>query len=147
MLKRISVLLVSALLVVLLAPSVALAAPDINGCSDKNDAVEDCETGTPTDLEGNNIANGFGAVTSQRASTVHDIGEHSSNPTAGDDQPRKGVGNVARTDGNLAGALGVKDPGASPGAHGCLIGQLDDFIGQDDEGVTSCTNDPGLPRD
>jgi hypothetical protein len=86
---------------------------------------------------------------------VHDIGEHSSNPTAGDDQPRKGVGNVARTDSNLVGLIdrlneeepAPVDQGASPGAHGCLIGQLDDLIDQDDEGVTSCTNDPGLPKD
>src|SRR5215207_2039712 len=88
MLKRIiNVLLVSAVLAVGLTASVALAntagPPDpVHKLDDKGvpNANEDKETGQPTSLDGENIANGFGAVTSQRASEFHDIGEHSSNP-------------------------------------------------------------------
>ena len=144
--------LMAAMLTVGLAVNVALAAPGIKGCSDTNDAVENCQTGSP---EVTAPAEGFGAVTSQRASTVHDIGIHSSNPTPGDDQPRKGVGNVARTDAGLVEVINsfgdpgeeddVKDTGARTGDHGCLIGELDDAIGQDDAGVTDCTADPGNP--
>ena len=158
----INVLLVSALLTVGLTATVALAAPGIEGCSGHNETVdgipieeggvpiEECQTGSPEDTA---PAEGFGATTSQRASTEHDIGEHSSNPTPGDDQPRKGVGNVARTDSGLVELIDFlngddpapEDTGARVGDHGCLIGQLDDAINQDPEGVTDCTADPGLP--
>lgn len=37
-------------------------------------------------------ANCWGAVTSQRASTVHDVGEHAS----AQEEPRMGLGNTAR---------------------------------------------------
>ena len=143
--KRISVVLVWVVLGVLLAASVALAAPDINGCSGQNSRVEDCTTG-PSDTP-----NGFGAVTSERSSTLHDTGEHASNPLNTEeeakldpqdvdrDTPRKGVGNVARTDGFLADPAEIEDPGTRPGDHACLIGVLD---GLPD---TSCTADPGLP--
>jgi hypothetical protein len=47
--------------------------------------------------------NCWGTVTSQRASTVHDIGEHSSSQG----EPRLGLGNVARLFGfDSVGALG-----------------------------------------
>jgi len=178
MLKRIiNVLLLSAVLTVGLTATVALAAPGIEGCSGHHETVgdvpieeggvpiEECQTGPPDDDTA--PAEGFGAVTSQRASEFHDIGEHSSNPTTfGEDPdalpqdvdrdtPRKGVGNVARTDSDLVGLIDLlngsepapEDIGTSPGAHSCLIGVLDDAIGQDDpnDPVTSCTNDPGLP--
>jgi len=130
-----------------LPATVALAAPGVKGCSDAIEVVEDCQTGSPEETA---PAEGFGATTSQRASTVHDIGIHSSDPTPGDDQPRKGVGNVARTDGNLAdlidGEGGVEDTGARVGDHGCLIGELDDSFNQDPEGDTDCTADPGNPN-
>jgi len=184
MLKRIiNVLLVSAVLAVGLTASVAMAQtpPNRDGCDedpsplicDKGQpgADEVKEAGQPTNLAGDNIANGFGAGTSQRASTVHDIGEHSSNPvTFGEDPealpqdvdrdtPRDGVGNVGRTDGDLAGTINtirdrldptntepdVVDQGPSPGAHACFITEFDDLIGQDPEGATDCTADPGLP--
>ena len=149
----INILLVSALLTVGLTATVALAAPGVQGCSGHNDSVEDCQTGSPEETA---PAEGFGAVTSQRASTEHDIGIHSSDPTPGDDQPRKGVGNVARTDGGLVDLINgfgdpttteddVVDTGARVGDHGCLIGELDDSIGADPQSVTDCTADPGLP--
>ena len=136
--KRISVMVVlAAVLGVLLSASVALAAPDIRGCSGQNSSVETCGTGQP------DYPNGFGAVTSQRASTTHDIGDHVSSQ----DTPHKGVGNVARTDGNLVPLIGgnASDTGARPGDHGCLIGQLDNSFGADPQNVTDCTQDPGLP--
>ena len=193
MLKRIiNVLLVSAVLAVGLTASVALA--NTAGPADQNTIHEDKGVQNANDTEpavDTAPANGFGAVTSQRASTVHDIGDHSSNPlnttcpkdaqgnlidpdcvsdadalANGDpqlvnrDTPRDGVGNVARNDSGLAGAINtirdrqdptntepdVVDQGSSPGAHGCLIGELDDLIGQDEFNQTSCTNDPGLPE-
>jgi len=142
----INVLLVSALLTVGLTATIAMAAPDIKGCSGNNDPevidVENCQTGSPEETA---PAEGFGAVTSQRASTVHDIGEHSSDQV----EPRKGVGNVARTDANLADLIDgpgrVEDTGARVGDHGCLIGELDDAFNQDPNGDTSCTDDPGNP--
>src|SRR5215203_1529237 len=157
MLKRIiNVLLVSAVLAVGLTASVAMA--NMAGPADQDTIHDDKGVQNANDTEptvDTAPANGFGAVTSQRASTVHDIGDHSSNPTPGDDQPRKGVGNVARTDAGLVEVINsfgdpgeeddVKDTGARTGDHGCLIGELDDAIGQDDAGVTDCTADPGNP--
>jgi len=174
MLKRIiNVLLVSAVLAVGLTASVAMA--NTAGPADQDTIHDDKGVQNANDTEptvDTAPANGFGTVTSQRASTVHDIGDHSSNPlnTAGEanldpqdvnrDTPRDGVGNVARNDSGLAGAINtirdrqdptntepdVVDQGSSPGAHGCLIGELDDLIGQDEFNQTSCTNDPGLPE-
>jgi hypothetical protein len=88
-------------------------------------ATEEKVTGTP------NNPNGFGAVVSpQRASTVHDIGEHASGSPPGPDPDkvpaqRLGVGNVARTDGGLADNFGIADPGPHPGDHAAIIGQID----------------------
>ena len=69
--------------------------------------------GTPTVLAGNSNAGCWGMVSSQRASTLHDIGEHSSS-FAG--ERRLGLGNVARavlgedaTVGDLGAALGSLD--------------------------------------
>jgi hypothetical protein len=80
-----------------------------------------------------NNPNGFGTVVSQKASTYHDVGKHSSSQ----DEPRQGVGNVARTD---------PEPGDHPGDHGCFVGRLDDQVGADPEGATDCTGDPGRQR-
>jgi hypothetical protein len=118
-----------------LAASVALAAPDVNGCSGQDPTVETCDTGEPTN------PNGFGTVNSQLGSTAHTVGEHSSDPVPGDDDretPRKGVGNVSRTDGFLD-PTGVNDTGTRPGDHACLIGAIDG------DPNTDCTADPGLP--
>ncbi len=66
--RKVRLLIVGALLTLALAvPQVALAAPP----------------------EG---ANCWGTVTSQRASTAHDVGEHAS----AQEEPRMGLGNTAR---------------------------------------------------
>jgi hypothetical protein len=57
-----------------------------------------------------NPKNGFGAVTSQKASGTPDVGKHASDQ----EEPRQGVGNVARND---------PAPGDHPGDHGCFIGK------------------------
>jgi hypothetical protein len=129
MLKRISVILVLALLVVSVAASVALAEepPAGRGIA----GAETPDTGAPA------TPDGFGAVTSERASTLHDIGEHASSQ----DTPHLGVGNVARNDGALSTLRGgVADPGTRPGDHACLIGAIDG------DPNTSCEGDPGLPN-
>ncbi len=52
--------------------------------------------------------NCWGVVTSQRASTLHDLGQHvSSQPT-----PRLGLGNVARLLSDLTGGTHVSDLGS-----------------------------------
>src|SRR5215207_2143631 len=94
-------LLVSALVMLALAVNVALAEqPDKKGLSG---ATESKDTGEPTDLDGNSVANDFGTVTSQLGTTEQSVGEHSSGFAPGQDpdaEPaqRLGVGNVARTD-------------------------------------------------
>ena len=84
MLRHISVLLVSVLVLVALAASVALAAPPAG--KGQPGATEEKSTGSPTD------PNCWGEVTTQVAGPTY--GEHASSfPT-----PRLGVGNVARND-------------------------------------------------
>jgi hypothetical protein len=68
-------------------------------------------------------ANCWGTVVSQRASTYHDVGEHSSSQT----EPRRGVGQLAH-----------KDFGMSVGETGAFLGSLDDTVGQDPLGATHC---------
>jgi hypothetical protein len=77
-----------------------------------------------------NPKNGFGAVVSQKASGSHDVGEHSSSQ----EEPRQGVGNVARNDGS---------PGDPPGDHGGFVGELDNQVGADPDNVTNASGDPG----
>ena len=148
MLKRIiNVLLVSALLVATLAASVALAEPEPS-CTDNTlhrgvpCATDDNLSPPGAPLEGEN-RDGWGAVTSQRATTDGDIGEHASDPTPGDDQPRDGVGNVSGNDSGLL-EFAVFDPegdetdlGRGPFAHSCVV---------DDITQTDCTADPGLAQ-
>ena len=50
-------------------------------------------TYAPAFADGPTNPNCWGKVTSQRASTVHDVGEHASNQA----EPRAGLGNLART--------------------------------------------------
>jgi hypothetical protein len=78
---------------------------------------------------------GFGAVVSQKASTYHDMGEHSRDPDRDGQlgERREGVGNVAREDGG-------------PGGHGCVVGKMDNTVGADPDNVTNCENKPGKPR-
>jgi hypothetical protein len=124
-LRRISVVVLSVLLMLALAGGAALAAPpDGKG---QPGAGEEKETGQPEN------PNGFGTVVSQKASHYHDVGEHSSSQ----DEPRQGVGNVARDDGS---------PGDHPGDHGGFVGGLDDQVGADPDGVTDASGDPGRPR-
>ena len=114
MLKRISVLLLAALVMVALIGNVALAAPDIKGCSETGTAQEPCDTGSPTD------PSCWGEATSQFTSQVQgpEFGQHAANPPGEPDQPRKGVGNVARNDGGTA-----TDPnGTRPSDHGAVVG-------------------------
>jgi hypothetical protein len=62
--------------------------------------------------------NGWGLVTSQEATSEHDIGEHASDPdpsTPGHETPRSGIGNVADT------FTGTKNPAEL----GCLLATLD----------------------
>jgi hypothetical protein len=86
MVRKVHLLIVGALLAVALAvPQVALAAqPDSANC--------------------------WGEVTSQRATALHDIGEHSSAQA----EPRLGLGNLAHL-------LGFD----TPGELGAFLGELD----------------------
>jgi hypothetical protein len=122
-LRRISVVVVSVLLMLALAgTSTALAdPPDGKG---QPGATEEKEKGQPDN------PNGFGTVVSQKGCNYHDVGEHSSSQ----DEPRQGVGNVSRNDGS---------PGDHPGDHGGFVGDLDDQVGADPDGVTDADGDPG----
>ncbi len=123
--RRISVVVLSGLLMLALAGGAALAAPpDGKG---QPGAAETKETGRPDN------PNGFGTVVSQKGCNYHDVGEHSSSQ----EEPRQGVGNVARNDGS---------PGDHPGDHGGFVGDLDDQVGADPDGVTDSSGDPGRPR-
>ena len=122
---RISVFVLLGLLMLALAGSAALAAPPDG--KDQPRATEEKQTGQPEN------PNGFGTVVSQKASHYHDVGEHSSSQ----DEPRQGVGNVSRNDGS---------PGDHPGDHGGFVGDMDDQVGADPDGVTDAGGDPGCSR-
>ena len=111
--RRISVVVSVVLMLVLAAtmavPAFAVGKPDFAG------------GGGPSN------PNGFGTVVSQKATTSGGIGEHASSQ----EEPRQGVGNVARND---------PEPGDHPGNHGCFVGSIDG-----DEN-TDCTGDPGRSR-
>ena len=66
---------------------------------------------------GNN-KNGWGAVTSQKATTNGGIGGHASDPDQDGvkGERREGIGNVARKDG---------EPGDHPGDHACFADKMD----------------------
>jgi hypothetical protein len=101
-LRRISVLLLSTLLTVALTSPVALAAPPDNKGACDNDANPDCAeedkvTGPAAD------PNAWGSVVTQTAIPSEEegveagtFGEHASDPPG--DEPRDGLGNVARND-------------------------------------------------
>jgi hypothetical protein len=122
-LGRISVVVLLVLLMLALAGSAAALADPPDGKGQPR-ADEIKESGQPDN------PNGFGTVVSQKASTYHDVGEHSSSQ----DEPRQGVGNVARNDGA---------EGDHPGDHGCFVGDLDDTVGADPQGATDCEGEPG----
>jgi hypothetical protein len=127
-LRRISVVVGLVVLMSMLAASAALAdPPDGKG---QPRAEETKEQGQPEN------PNGFGTVVSQKASTYHEVGKHSSSQG----EPRQGLGNVARND-------DPDDPeGDHPGDHGCFVGALDDTVGADPKGATDCSGEPGRQR-
>ena len=104
--KRIAAVLVSAPLMLGFGAAVANAdAPDGKG----NTSAEENSTGKPGDPDNPN-PNGFGAVSSQLATSLGGLGSHTSGfapgqdkdkPTNGGATGRLGVGNVASNDGNL----------------------------------------------
>jgi hypothetical protein len=103
-LRRISVVVVLVLLMLAFAGSAALAAPpDGKGQPGATETTKD--TGAPTD------PNCFGTAASQVATTfpAGSLGEHSSSQ----EEPRQGVGNVARND---------DAPGTRPSDHAALVG-------------------------
>jgi hypothetical protein len=88
--KKLRILFVAALVAMALSvPQVAWAAPGTNNC--------------------------WGKVTSQRASTLHDVGEHA----AAQEEPRLGLGNLAH-DGIIPGVDTV-------GELGSVLGSIDDI--------------------
>jgi hypothetical protein len=101
-LRRIRVVVVSVLLMVVLAATMA-ALPAFAG-------------GGRTDAD--NPKNGFGSAASQQAHNKGDdgkggLGQHARDPEGDGPGSREGVGNVARNDGA---------PGDHPGDHGCFVG-------------------------
>ena len=111
-LKHIGTVLVAAPLALGFGTAVANAdSPGGKGI----DSVEDQSTGTPDN------PNGFGAVSSQLATTLHGIGGHTSrfapgqnNDDGGGATGRLGVGNVSSNDGNL---ITDANPGPDDGAR------------------------------
>jgi hypothetical protein len=98
-------------------------APGGKGNTSVEDANGDKSTGAPTN------ANGFGTVSSQLATAVGGLGDHTSFFAPGqrkdDGEPatgRLGVGNVASNDGNLISDTNPgPDTGTRPGDHASLI--------------------------
>jgi hypothetical protein len=130
-LRRISVVVLLVLLMLVFAATAALAAPPDGKGVPRIGEGEEKHTGQPEN------PNGFGTVVSQKASYYHDVGEHSSSQ----EEPRLGVGNVARNDSNLPGG----SKGSHPGDHGCVVGDLDDNVQADPDGKTDCEGNPGNP--
>jgi hypothetical protein len=121
-LGRISVFVLLALLMLVVAATAALAAPPDGKGQPR--ATEEKQTGQPEN------PNGFGSAASQVATDKGPntgtegkggLGEHSSSQ----EEPRQGVGNVARNDGA---------EGDHPGDHACLVAEQMDM---------DCTQKPG----
>ena len=87
--------------------------------------------GGKTDARNNK--NGWGAVTSQKATTNGGIGGHASDPDQDGvkGERRDGIGNVARD--------GDTQPGDHPGDHTCFADAMDPDPNVD------CHGDPGKP--
>ena len=117
-----------------------MANADVNdGGVGMGGATEDKVSGQPAD------PNGFGTANSQRATSVGDIGEHSSGFSPGQRKEdgesaegRQGVGNVARTDNQLSTAMGQPNIGDAPGDHGNLV-----LLVPDDNDATNPACNPG----
>lgn len=135
--KRIAAVLVSAPLMLGLGTAVAHAdAPDGKG----NTSAEENSTGAPTN------PNGFGAVSSQLATSLGGLGSHTSGFAPGPDHGdggatgRLGVGNVASNDGNLiTEANPGPDTGTRPGDHASLI----DGVQREGFPITDAEGHPG----
>jgi hypothetical protein len=120
-LRRISVLLMSALVMVALVANAALAAPpDNKGACDNavnpDCAAEDKVKGSPND------PNAWGSVASQLGSEGI-MGEHSSDPVPrvpGNETPRDGLGNVARNDAGNERTDPADDTGDHIADHACI---------------------------
>ena len=119
--RRVSVVVLSVLLMLALASSAALAdhegdCSEPPNCKGQPRAHEGKTTGKPAN------PSGFGGAASQVATDKGPntgtpgkggLGEHASSQ----EEPRQGVGNVARNDGD--------ETGDHPGDHGCLVaGQM-----------------------
>ena len=131
MLRRISVLLLSALLMVAVSANVALAAAGEGKLSNKGQPGSDepKTQGSPDD------PNAWGSVITQTAmQSEGTFGQHASNPPGG--QPRDGLGNVARTD--AGDELNAPDTGDHVGDHACIA---------DDPFGANCTAEPGSSPD
>lgn len=102
--RRISVLIVSVVLMSVL--TVTMSLPAFAAGRSEDVPPDFAGGGGPTN------PNGWGTVVSQRATTSGDVGEHASSQ----EEPRQGVGNVARND---------PEPGDHPGDHGCFVGRVD----------------------
>ena len=142
MLRRISVVLISALLMMGFTTSVAWADQPPNKGQAGSDEIK--STGKPTN------PNGFGTVTSQLA-TADDldpgIGTHTSRFAPGQDDDavpaqRLGVGNVSRNDGDLVTKTNPgPNTGTRPSDHASLIDG-----GQDGLSTTDAFGHPGKPK-
>ena len=135
--RRISVVLISALLMMGFTTSVAWADQPPN--KGQSGATEDKRTGAPIN------PNGFGTVTSQLGTALGGVGSHTSRFAPGQDPDavpaqRLGVGNVSRTDGGLA-ADPEDNTGGRPGDHAGLIDG-----GADGLPTTDAFGHPGKPK-
>jgi hypothetical protein len=137
MLRRISVLLLSALLTVGLTANVALAQP-----ANRDDCVPDsdellCDKGQPGSDEEKvpgspTDPNAWGSVVTQTAiQSEGDFGEHASDPPG--DEPRDGFGNVSRNDAGNEGP-DAPDTGDHIADHACIA---------DDPFQADCEEEPG----
>ena len=141
-LRHISLLLLSVSLMLMFGGSIAVGAPANEGRGKDAPEFEERTTGEPVEN-----ADAWGAVTSRTTSSLKgpEFGQHASNPTAGDDQPRKGIGNVALSDEKqaadlLAAGFGGTNPtgeGTHVSTHGCVV---DEAFG------TDCEAHPGNPE-
>ena len=157
MLRRISVLLLSALLTVGLTAPVALAAP-----KDNLDPKETGGPGTRVDENGDEtiIADDWGAVASDLGDAGV-MGEHSSDPVPqapGHETPRDGLGNEAKNDSEDHGVTGTCSEGEFPETDNCDSGDnLSDHgcvaaaaplpgIPEEDQPELDCEAEPGGNR-
>ena len=168
MLRRISVFLLSVLLVLSLAGNVALAQPaNRDDCDGDRDDPLQCDKGQPGSDEPKEPGspddpNAWGGVASELGE-LGVMGKHSSDPvpgveigTSGNETPRAGLGNEARNDATAHGVSGsCSDPASDPlncdsgdhmADHACqaAAGELPGIVDEDGNPVQpDCTDEPG----